>query len=147
MESTEKRKWKKQLEQFEVEEGMNMSSAGNQNEGTSNSKQKHKPSTSATAEITPQTIQFERLSGIDSRKWWPRNPWWSCSKSKHQKGTGGMGNSDAFFCIRDYKGFLHAMIETYGRASRRSSFEYLDKDLVVSFKATDFTQVFGIPRP
>ena len=51
-----------------------------------------------------------------------------------------------FFCIQEYEGFLRAMIETYGRGSRKSTFQYLGKDLVVSFKAANFTRVFGIPR-
>ena len=58
-----------------------------------------------------------------------------------------MGYSDAFFCIREYEGCLCAMIKTYGRASRKSTFQYLDRDMVVSFKAADFTRVFGIPGP
>ena len=51
------------------------------------------------------------------------------------------------FCIQDYEGFLRTMIKTYGRASRKSTFPYLGRDLVVSFKAADFTRVFGILGP
>lgn len=36
------------------------------------------------------------------------------------------------------------MIETYDRFSRTSLFTYLGGDLI-SFRAPDFTQVFGIP--
>ena len=58
-----------------------------------------------------------------------------------------MGHSDAYFLHRAYEGCLRAMIETYGRTSRRSTFQYLGRDLVVSFRAADFTRVFGIPGP
>lgn len=49
------------------------------------------------------------------------------------------------FCIQDYEGALRTMIETYGKASRKNTFPYLGRDLIVSFKATDCTRVFGIP--
>ena len=42
---------------------------------------------------------------------------------------------------------MHTIIETYDRVSRTSSFPYLGKNLVVSYKAGDFTRVFGIPGP
>ena len=74
MESAGKRKWKKQLEESEAQKSMNMSCAGNQNEGTSSSKQKRKPTTPTAAKITPQTIQFEELSGMDCKKWWQETP-------------------------------------------------------------------------
>ena len=53
----------------------------------------------------------------------------------------------SIFCIPDYEGFLHTMIDTYDRFSRTNSFSYLGRDLVISYKATDFTRVFGIPGP
>ena len=52
----------------------------------------------------------------------------------------------SIFCIPDYEGFLHTMIDTYDRFSRTNSFSYLGRDLVISYKAADFTRVFGIPE-
>ena len=42
---------------------------------------------------------------------------------------------------------MRTMIETYDRVSRTNSFPYLGRDLVVSYKAADFTRGFSIPRP
>ena len=39
------------------------------------------------------------------------------------------------------------MIDIDNGFSRTSSFSYLGRDLVISYKATYFTRVFGIPRP
>ena len=49
------------------------------------------------------------------------------------------------FCIRDFEGVLRAMIEAYDRHSRKSSIPYLGYDVVISFRATNFTRVFDIP--
>ena len=103
-----------------------------------------KPPTLATTEITPQTIQFEGLSGMDCRKWWQETPDTHPVKASIRRAQVEWAIRMPIFCIRDYKGFLRTMIETYGRSSWRSTFEYLDRDLVVSFKPTDFTRVFGI---
>ena len=51
------------------------------------------------------------------------------------------------FCIRDYEGFLHIMVDTYDGFSRTNLFLYLGRDLVISYKATNFTRVFGILGP
>ena len=147
MESAGKRKWKKQLEEFEAQKGMNMSSVGNQNEGTSSSKQKHKTTAPAAIEIMPQTLQFEGLSGIDCRKWWQETPNDHAVKASIKRAQVEWAIWMPVFCIRDYEDFLHTMIETYGKSSQWSTFECLDKDLVVSFKVVDFTRVFGIPGP
>lgn len=37
------------------------------------------------------------------------------------------------------------MIETYDRFSRSRTFSYLERDVVVLYKAADSTRVFGIP--
>ena len=75
MESTGKRKWKRALEESTAGKGMKMSTTRNQSEGTNRSnKQKHKAQAPATAEITPQNIAFEGLSGMDYRKWWQETP-------------------------------------------------------------------------
>ena len=39
---------------------------------------------------------------------------------------------------------MRTMVETYDGFSRTSSFSYLGRDLVISYKATYFTRVFGI---
>ena len=46
-----------------------MAGEGNQNEAS-----KRKTTARPVAEVTPQTIQFEGLSGIDCRKWWQEIP-------------------------------------------------------------------------
>ena len=69
MESIGKRKWKRELEESIARKSMKMSTAGNQSEGTtSSSKPKRKAQAPATAEITPQNIAFNGLSGMDCRK-------------------------------------------------------------------------------
>ena len=124
-----------------------MAGVGNQNEGLSSSKEKCMATTPKKAEATPQTIQFEGLSGMDCQKWWQETPDDHPIKASIKRAQVEWAIRMPVFCIRDYEGCLRAMIETYGRASRRSTFQYLDRDLVVSFKAADFTRVFGIRGP
>ena len=146
MESVDKRQWKKQLEQSKVMEGRNMAGASNRNEGSRTNKEK-RTATAPAAEVTPQTIQSERLSGMDCRKWWQEIPDDHPIKASIKRAQVEWAIRMPVFCIREYEGCLRAMIETYDRTSQRSTFQYLGRDLVVSFKAANFTRVFGIPGP
>ncbi len=145
MESAGKWQWQKQLAQAKLEEARSMASIGNLNEGSSSSKEKRKAVAPAAAEVTPQTIQFEGLNGTDCQKWWQETPDDHPVKASIRRAQVEWAIQMPIFCIRDYEGYLRTMIETYGRASRRSTFQYLGRNLVVSFKAADFTRVFGIP--
>ena len=138
MESASKRKWKKDIEESTPGKGRKISPTGNRSGGTSSSsKQKGKSQGHAlvTTEITPQNIAFEGLSSM------------KCRKILTGRAKVEWAIRMLIFCICNYEGFLCTMIEAYDRASRRSSFPYLERDLVVSFKAADFIRVFDIPGP
>lgn len=49
------------------------------------------------------------------------------------------------FPMREYEGALRFMVDTFHRHTCTSTFEYLGRDVTISFKAGDFTRVFGIP--
>ena len=84
---------------------------------------------------------------MDCRKWWQENANNHAVKASIGRAQVEWAIRMLMFCIQDYKGFLHTMITTYDKVSRTSSFPYLGRDLVVSYKAGDFTRVFGIPWP
>ncbi len=48
------------------------------------------------------------------------------------------------FAIKDYEGFLHIMLETFDKHSRMTTVWYHKRNLTISFKAIEFTRVFGV---
>ena len=84
---------------------------------------------------------------MECRKWWQENTDNHMVKASIRRAQVEWAIRVLVFCIRDYEGFLRTMIEAYDRVSRTSSFPYLEKDLVVSYKAGDFMRVFGISGP
>lgn len=99
----------------------------------------------ATDNLTAQNVSFEGLNGAECRKWSQETPDNHLVKTSIRKAQVEWAIQMPVFCIRDYKGFLDTMIETYDRFYRNSLFTYLGHDLVISFRLANFTRVFGIP--
>lgn len=116
--------------------------------GTNSSKKKGKQQAQivATIHLTPQNIPFRGLNGLECRKWWQDTPNDHAVKNNIRKAQVEWAIRMPVFCIREYEGFLETMIDAYNRFSKTSSFSYLEWDLVISFRAADFTRVFGIPK-
>ena len=76
---------------------------------------------------------------MDLLKWWQETPDDHPIKASIRRAQVEWAIQMPTFCIRDNEGCLRAMIETYGKTYQRSTIQYLGRDLVVSFKATDFT--------
>lgn len=95
--------------------------------------------------MTPQNITFEGLNGSECQKWWQDTPDNDLVKQNLHKAQVEWAVRMPVFPIREYEGALRFMVDTFERHTCTNTFEYLRRDVTISFKAGDFTGVFGIP--
>jgi hypothetical protein len=153
MDSAGKRTWKRKLEEDkesteQIMKGTRTLQSGVKVAGMGSKKQKGKSQvqgSAPTVPVTAQNVAFEGLNGTECRKWWQENPDNHPAKASMRRAQVEWAVRMPVFCIREYEGFLRTMIEAYDRFSRTSTFSYLGKNVVISFRAADFTRVFGIP--
>jgi hypothetical protein len=82
------------------------------------------------------------LNGAECRKWWQVSSDTHTTKASMRRAQVEWAIKMLVFCIGDYEGFLRTIIETYDRFSRTSTFSYLGRAVVVSYKAADFTSLW-----
>ena len=127
MHSAGKRAWKKKLEEDStttaamnrnvktLPSGVHV--AGGISTGPSKKKANHPTQSTAMDIPTAQNVAFEGLNGAECRKWWQETPDNHLVKASIQKAQVERVIQMPIFCIRDYEGLLHIMIEMYDRFS------------------------------
>lgn len=158
--------WRKQLQQLEdkLQGGQRTSEsskdtskrvlssgvriAGSLRMSSTQKSKKHLPKAQSTKdkeEVTTDNIVFEGLNGIDCRNWWAKTPHDNPIKKNFRQAQVHWAVQMLVFCIKDFEVVLCAMIDTYDRHRHQSVFDYQHQRITISFMASEFKRVFGIP--